>query len=54
MREFILLPMALIGGTLALATVLLVLPVVALLLWDGERRGYLRIGGFHRDDGPGF
>ncbi|MDF2810558.1 MAG: hypothetical protein K0S56_1589 [Microvirga sp.] len=54
MREFILLPVAPIVGTLALAIVMLTLPIAALMLWDGERRGYLRLGGFHRDDDPGF
>lgn len=52
MREFILLPVALVGGTLLLAIVTLALPVIAFALWAGERDGYLRLGGIHRDDEP--
>lgn len=50
MREFILLPVALVGGTLLLVIVTLALPVIAFALWAGERGGNLRLGGLRRDE----
>lgn len=52
MREFILLPVALVGGSLLLILATLTLPVIVFALWAGERGGYLRLGGLHREDEP--
>jgi hypothetical protein len=49
-REFILLPVALVGGTVLLFIVTLALPVIAFALWAGERDGYFRLGGLRRDE----
>lgn len=50
MREFLLLPVVIVGAAVALPMVLVGLTIVGAIMFVGEKTGWAKIGGLHRDE----
>jgi hypothetical protein len=49
MREFLLLPLVVVGAIIVLPLALIALVGLGAIMWIGEKQGWMKVGGIHRD-----